>query len=954
MKTLVVHVVPHSHLDREWYMPFEKHHLREAALVENLKQLFSKDPDYRCFHMDGHTVTYEDYLAIHPEDREEVHALVKRGRLSAGPWYILQDEFLTSGESNVRNLMYGMEDAKKLGAVSRIGYFPDSFGNAGQMPQLLKQAGMKGIVFGRGVLATGEEDAGAGGDYNSAHSEMRWVSPDGSSLPAVLFANWYNNGMEIPVDERKARAYWEERLPKAERYASTRHLLFMNGCDHQPVQQDLSEALSTARKLYPDIDFVQDSLQGYFDAVLKEFPKDPDVVRGELTGQGTDGYGTLVNTCSSRIDLKIRNRMSETALEKKAEPLSVFSLLSGYGTDEDALHYYWKMLMKNHPHDSICGCSVDDVNRDVKTRFEDALAGAGGITEEAAKNIASGISRANGIEEEKDDVYFVLFNTDGKERVRTADVTVDIARKWGDLTEAYDGMEGEAFPELALEDMDGNPVDAVIRDAGTGFGYTLPDDRFRRPYMARRARVLFEADVPALGWRVYRLKKRNTVAAGQRNQAGPEEGSISEGRPGMEEKSAREDRVIAIPENVIENAFIRVEVAPDGSYTLTDKANGRSYPRIGWFEDCGAIGNEYIFVEDEKRERVTSLGTRADIEKTEDNSVRAAIRIRQTILVPESADETLERDRRRCVPPFERTCGRSGRRVPFTLETTLTLSKSSRSLSVNTSFTNTAKDHRLRVMIPTGLSSDFHYADSTFEVVRRPNRHSASWKNPSGCEHEQNFVCLEDDRTGNGILAANFGIYEYEILPDDGNTIALTLLRSSAEMGDWGDFPTPEAELLGEKLTCRYEIVPFGTDGRLPAYDEGYAFQNSFIFRQLPTGACGMVPPEEEKEHWLPETGRRITGACRFDASFLDAKGDGITMTGCKISEDGRDVILRFVNVTDENRRLKIRKKDWMADARICSVIESGSRKVPETDGAYHVTFRPHRIITFRIRPDFG
>src|SRR5699024_12082917 len=72
--------------------------------------------------------------------------------------------------------------------------------------------------------------------------------PDGSSVYGILFANWYCNGNEIPVNEKDAKAYWDQHLHSLEKYAASPHMLMMNGCDHQPIQTDLSEAIQTDRK----------------------------------------------------------------------------------------------------------------------------------------------------------------------------------------------------------------------------------------------------------------------------------------------------------------------------------------------------------------------------------------------------------------------------------------------------------------------------------------------------------------------------------------------------------------------------------------------------------------------------------------------------------------------------------------------------------------------------------
>ena len=167
MKT-TVHIISHSHWDREWYLPFEKHRVKLIELMDNAMELFEKDERYRNFHLDGQTIVLDDYLEIRPENREKLKKYVQEGRFHVGPWYILQDEFLTSGEAAVRNLLTGMREAKEFGGLCPVGYFPDAFGNAGQMPQLLKQAGMKAVAFGRGVKPVGfNNEAKEGGAYES-------------------------------------------------------------------------------------------------------------------------------------------------------------------------------------------------------------------------------------------------------------------------------------------------------------------------------------------------------------------------------------------------------------------------------------------------------------------------------------------------------------------------------------------------------------------------------------------------------------------------------------------------------------------------------------------------------------------------------------------------------------------------------------------------------------------
>ena len=291
------HIISHSHWDREWYLPYEHHHMLEVEFMDTLIKTLEEDADFKSFHLDGQTIMLEDYLQVRPEKKEVLKKLIKEKRIHVGPWYILQDEWLTSSEANIRNLQIGHRDAKEYGDVCKIGYFPDSFGNMGQAPQILKDANINTAVFGRGVKPTGfNNEVSDSNSYESQFSEMYWQSPDGSKVLGILFANWYNNGFEVPADEEGAKKYWEKKLSDAEKYASTNHLLFMNGCDHQPVQTDLSTAINIANDMYDNVEFIHSNFEDYVEEVNKELREDLAVIKGELRSQRTDGWYTLSNT----------------------------------------------------------------------------------------------------------------------------------------------------------------------------------------------------------------------------------------------------------------------------------------------------------------------------------------------------------------------------------------------------------------------------------------------------------------------------------------------------------------------------------------------------------------------------------------------------------------------------------------------------------------------------------
>ena len=131
MTKKTVHIISHSHWDREWYMAYEEHHMRLIQLIDDLLDLFKADPDFDSFHLDGQTIILEDYLQVRPERRQELAEAITAGKLKIGPFYILQDDFLISPEANVRNMLIGRQDSEHWARQSELGYFPDYFGNIG-------------------------------------------------------------------------------------------------------------------------------------------------------------------------------------------------------------------------------------------------------------------------------------------------------------------------------------------------------------------------------------------------------------------------------------------------------------------------------------------------------------------------------------------------------------------------------------------------------------------------------------------------------------------------------------------------------------------------------------------------------------------------------------------------------------------------------------------------------
>ncbi|CAM4340881.1 alpha-mannosidase [Paenibacillus endophyticus] len=902
------HIISHTHWDREWYLPYEKHHVLLVKLMDTLLHTLDTDPDFKSFYLDGQTIILEDYLQVRPENRERLERYIKEGRIPIGPWYILQDAFLTSSEANIRNLQIGHQDAGRYGTIAKVGYFPDTFGNIGQAPQILRQAGIDNAVFGRGVKPTGFNNTVADSDYESSFSELIWEGPDGSRVLGVLFANWYCNGMEVPTDEAGAKEYWERKLAEAEKYAATGQLLFMNGCDHQPIQQDLSAALATARELFPETEFIHSNFHDYLASVNASLTRELSVVKGELRSQRTDGWSTLVNTASARVYLKQMNQLGQAMLEKVAEPLATLAYSLGHEYPHHLFTYAWKTLMQNHPHDSICGCSVDEVHREMVTRFDKSRHVAESIIDDSKKTIADHVDTSVFGQYGEAALPFVVFNTTGWNRTGVVEVELDIERIYFrdglPLDQMNQNMYAVDVAGRTLVDRSGTAIPHTAEDLGLQFGYDLPDDKFRQPYMSRRVKLTFEAEqVAALGFTSYAYV-RNAKAELEQAQS------------------------LIAGEHALENEWLRVDVASDGSFSLLDKRNGQAYQDLGVYENTGDIGNEYMYKQPDGEQALTTKGLTASIELVENTPYRATFAIVHEWAVPASADEQFEIEKREAVYFPDRKSQRTAHTVPLTIRTEISLTRGGQSLEWKSFFNNQAKDHRVRVLFPTDLAAAAHHADAIFEIAKRDNEPAAEWVNPSNAQHQQAFVDVSGEHAG--LTVANLGLNEYEVLRDGRNTIAVTLLRSVAELGDWGVFPTPEAQCLGEQ-SFSISIVPHSGNGaESGAYAAAYQFQ---------------VP-------WTVSATDVHEGKLASAGALFGWEGSALAFSSLKVNEPSGDMMLRWYNMLPSAAELKLASGDaaqTIAQAYKSDVLEQQGQ-VLEGNNAYQLPVGPCEIVTVGIK----
>ena len=537
-----MYVVSHSHWDREWYLSHAKHNANLVWFMDRLIGVLENDEEFKTFHLDGQIILLNDYLAVRPSMEGRIKALIEKGKLKIGPFYILQDDYLISGEANVRNVLIGLRECEKYGKPTMIGYFPDTFGNVGQMPQILRGFDIDNAFMGRGTVIS---DLSKMGKTEDGFSEYKWVAPDGSQVITEQFVLWYGNGMELPEDKNELKNRLDAILNRMAPCTKTPYVLLLNGCDHQPVQANLSKVLENAIELGYDIKHT--TLEDFLNSI-RPYEDSFAPVKGEICQEDSNGFRTLRETSSARIYLKQQSYKAEYLLGSIVEPLSVIADNYGIKYDEEFIYYLWKGLLENYPHDSICGCSVDEVHTKMEVRFNDSIDYSTSVIERLGKKL---VEKLAGKEKS-----VIVVNTYPKQTTETVKCVVDF-------------RENEEIPENPiLVDCNGNEYYPVVQDLGEKCVYLLPEDKFREVFNVRRFVYEIRGQFKPSSCTVLTIKSGNKSINGN----------------------------VRCANNEMENEFIKVSFNANGTFNVLDKQSGKVLKNQNSFTEVGDKGNEYEFM----------------------------------------------------------------------------------------------------------------------------------------------------------------------------------------------------------------------------------------------------------------------------------------------------------------------------------------------------------------------
>ena len=782
---MTVHVVSHTHWDREWYRPMESFRARLAELVARVCDQLDSGELGR-FHLDGQTVTALDALAVRPDLADRIRAHAAAGRLHVGPWHVLADNQLVSGESLIRNLLTARRVAADLGlTLAGVGYCPDAFGHPADLPRVLRGFGLDTALVWRGA---------------PPHlARFRWRAPDGSEVLAV------NQGYYEPEVLWEAAAAAGRlttfRDKQAGRDADGPYLL-LNGGDHlapRPLPAGLADGAA-----------VESTLADYFDAIRDTVPAG-EVVTGELRYPGDWLTFVLAGTLSARLHLKQANAATETLLEAWAEPLTV---RAGRTESVGLLRHAWDQLLQNAPHDSICGCSVDEVHRENEVRFARARQAGEHLVERALLDL--GLDTRLAGDPVTDAAALVVVNPHATPV--TAPVEVDVYTAPGHTLTGLVDAGGAPVP-YDLRETEPTPLFCADLDI-------LPDTRD-----TLRHRIAFVADPPAGGWTGYTA----TVAAGEPD-------AVPTGRPGR----------------AVTRGDWTLTVADDASFTLTEAATGRTLPGLGRLVDSGDAGDTYTYDPPRADETVTPVLREAWVH---DTAVASRIVVRADLDVP--AGLTADRS------------ARSTERVVLPLTVTATLWAGVPELDWRLEFDNAADDHRLQAHFPTDAPASDWTADTHFSLLTRPLKASLGpLPEERGYEADAGVAPVRSLASLPGLAVLAPGLPEVQGIAGERPSLAVTVLRAvgwlsrpdlrARTAGAGPQLPTPEAQ-------CRRRITA-AVGVRL---DEAEAVVTAAAARRrAPLRAWQLRPGTAAP---APTSGLRVDGA-QVSAYKLAEDGDGAVL----------------------------------------------------------------------------
>jgi mannosylglycerate hydrolase len=818
------HLIPHTHWDREWYLPQSVFLARLVPALDDLLDRLTSESG-STFLLDGQTVLLEDYLAVRPDREATVVELSRSGRLQVGPWYVLADELIPSGESLIRNLLVGQADAARFGCRNDVLYSPDAFGHPAIWPQLAGEFGIRFGVLWRGL----------GGEPGQERDLYRWRGPDRREVLLYhLPPDGYEIGAGLPAEgERLPRAWSRIRSTLVERAATHQVAVFV-GADHHAAHPEILELQRLLGELEPGSQFRVSRLYEFFVAAAAESAAVP-VIAGEL--RWSYGYTwTLQGVHGTRAPLKRLDALAELTLSGSADPLAALAATCRGSDRRPLLNHAWRLLLQSEFHDSIGGCTSDQVARRVSLRLQDSRSLASEIARTSLDELVGNNPDRVRDHPELGEPQLVLWNPVPRPRagVVIADVT------WFER-DVLVGPPGDNVPRIGTG---ARPFHFVGSDAPLPVQLLGRKRSYERLDAARHypdqdevdcTRVAFQAQViKGMGLEVYGL------GAGTKPVQG---GAWLRGRS-------------------IGNELLEIRIGSRGAISLSDRRTGQQYRDVLSLESSGDVGDTYTYAPP-LRDRTIRARSNLAVRPLAQGPLVAAFELRWTLGLG---------------------YGHGGTRERVEARVTLSLYTGSPLLRCTLELDNQARNHRLRARVRTGLPGANATAGVQFGVVARPPIVRAGRyrrETPVATAPAHRFVACSASNRGLALLTPGF--FEYELQPD--GDLLMTLLRSVGQLSR-GDLPTrpghagwptptPEAQCLGRDRV-QLALAPVTQD----QVEQGISL------------------PQLWEDAFLPVRAQWLRQASPLSPPPIEIRleGEGLVFSTIKPAEQGAGLVLRCFN----------------------------------------------------------
>ncbi|MFZ4894856.1 hypothetical protein ACL9RL_10430 [Plantibacter sp. Mn2098] len=893
--------VPHTHWDREWYEPFQVFRFRLVEALDQVLETAERDPQFR-FTLDGQTAAVEDYLEIRPENTERIKAIVRSGQLALGPWLILLDEFLCTGETIIRNLQLGWSGAERLGGAMPVGYLPDMFGHVAQMPQILNRAGITTSAFWRGVPGTVD-----------GH-QFRWVAPDGSSVRSEFLFDGYDNALDfLLVPDEIPRALRDYHRLTKERWGDE-PILGMVGTDHMAPNPELMNWVRRFDEAAFPI--AVETLTEYFERYADDAEgaaKLVDVI-GELRSHQRGNI--LPGVISIRLGLKESMAVAERVLDEAERVAARWS-------DEDFEPFFdiaSRGIIESTAHDSVVGSGTDETVEQVAARLAESAQAARSVRDGVLRELAKPVSS---------DAYVVV-NTLPRDRTIFVDVEVaspdeelPLVAKLADGTVLHVQEIGRTKTVLGDERMDASQVDRVIRRIHRRelFGQdidtcTIEPNRLtfrvaeipKTPVFDLLATrdALTEAAAAYPGeWHVLTLAepRRRVLVAVPVPASGSTSFTIAQG-----ESEANVSPITASGDAAgatIGNGLVSATINADGTATITG-ADGTVLEGVGRLVDEGDRGDSYNFGPISSGE-VIDAPTNVVIETVEVGDVRAVVRALRTYALPVSLSEDVD--------------VRSTQTVDTTIETRYEVRAGEGFVRVSVEYVNQIADHRLRLHVPLPEAVTGSASEGQFSVTERGLTSEGGW----GEFPIPTFPATSFVNAGPATVLLKHAT-EYEVV-GDGTELAITLVRAVGSISvnvhplrdepAGSEIPIPGGQELGTTVLAEFGVVPV-RGGWQPAGAVALAeeFRADGLVVRGTQRSGGTVPAPEaglrvDGADVQVTTIRRVGDATEVRLVALSASPVTATVSGAFASVDTVDLLGRQLSSEDAAGSVEVALGPW-------------------------------------------